>query len=1056
MEKIKFSKAATLFKQIDNAALVFDANVSAPVLKKIAQNDTVASLQLPLKLGEGQVAFDGDHKLQFKNNPITLSGDVASGMRFAIYTSLSDVEKDLQQLDGLKVSLPPLGADGLVYALLSFSYDIGLGGNANWIMGATSFSFGGNAERAKRMVVIKASKPSVKIRTLVQQTLELILPVNKIKEANDLSSGSITIVETDGNISTQIGAQFGYDVNWVRQTKLGGLEGDIGLNANLGASLGVGIQQSGKFAMILAKPSSKKVVHLKIHKQRKKGWNFALDLGVNVQGKLDEVFQKTSFDQFSAAVLGIHHEQLLAGLRKIDAISDPDKLQETLTGITFDKLKKITGSKVDESFDKVKTKVLNVLDKWQLLSEKAEKAGATLWNALDEHTPGELNKIKAQLESVATGNKEEVTKLLVELQSKSPLNDSTIGRLLSDLLINEDLVTTLSNTKSFKKLQAGAKAVVKVLDNKDILLKIHQFITSELSVGKIQSVVKEADVEDLDAYLKGKIGELYGKGLNELTKKGFFQKIKEVQGLLTAIYEKRNEFFEKTKRALTKKYSFQLAYNHQKIVERQAMIDVEFDFAKNPSLGRLLRSSLDGKFEKVLAKPTKGVQLNLGTLYNSVSSKSNLEINIPFLSRDVSHLNSVITSGKFLDEEDGRLMMYDLKAEDSRIRSRRMSQLAIGGLFEVKNNEVTNYLTQELQLSYSFKLAKRRLNTTDLQQLVEPFIIKYLSDAMIGDGRKVRKDNLNNWVTDMANLIDHKEENGTNNFGRTLISQNINVPVGVAKAWFEAPASFEHKKYEDVSLSIQEKIREIVPFYYFSDDSVYTKSFKREEVYAALLYASLPGQTGLLFKNNGKLKRHWNYLSHTNRRKIYGSTDTQFNLAKELGKTYALLIHSNDPKLIKEASAFKPEKVILENIIKQATKDSVIDNFMLDMFRIEEKVIDESVQAGVLLGSFKKNSAAKPAEAMKSLEAFGKQVTNAFNNFTPRVGSRKDYTRYLGPLLFIAVAKGLQPSLSVSIQGSLEIMVISKKSNFKLTTYLDNALPNQEDILLSQKIFDFD
>lgn len=1058
MEIIKFNKNKSFFKEAAQTGIAFTSGANPNFLKGIAQNLSVSTIQLPLIVAKGEVVIEGEKNLQFKGNDISISGNAASGMRFAIFQSLQEVEKDLEKNDKIKVSLSGENDIDSVYSVLSFSYEIGASGSAKWILGATQFNFGGSGEKAKRMVVIKASQKDTKIKTIIQNTIDLIKPVNGVKSIEDILPGTYTIVETDGQITSQFGAQFGYDINWVRTAKVGGVEGDIGLKANTGASIGIGVNQAGKYALTLARPSAKKVVRVKLQKQRKKGWNFALDLGVEVQGQLDKVFMETSFDEFTQSLLGTHYAQIMNDLKKIDRITDPDKLGGELAGTSLDLLRKLTGSKIDDVFGAVKNKLVTFLEKWDELGQKADKVGATLWGKLDKITPGELDKIQQQIVLIANGKKEDVAKFVVDLQSDVNLENSKIGSLVSDLLVNDDLISTISDAKLFKKFQDAAKALVKVLEAKDVLINLHQTISTKLNLDQIKKVTTEVDSENLDDWLKARLESLFEKGVDELGATGFFLKVTEVKQLITNIYNKRAEFFEKTKRALTKKYALSLAYNHQKISEKNALIDFELDFTKNPQLGGILVKALDGHYEKILANPVKGLRLNLGTLSNSITRKSELEINIPFLTRNISHLNKVVTKGQFLDEDDGRLLMYDLEAEDTRIRrNRRISRLTVGAIYKVKNNEVTNHLSQELSLSYSFKLAKKRLRTRELEQIVEPFIAKYLKDALIGsDSTKNRKNSIDDWIMDMDQFIDEKEKNGTNNFGRTLLTQEIKVPISVAEAWFSAPQTLNDAGYERVSVAIQRKMREIVPFYFLSDETIFTNFNKREEVYAALLYESLPAIGGLDVNKKGKLRNHWQYMPYGNRMKHYVTSDTQLKLGKRLGYVFALLTFSNDPKLKKTAQFFQPSIENIKNIIQQAGEGSRTDNFILSLFNAENEIIKRSIEAGLDLAGFKAQSGGNPVEAMKSLEDFGEKVTRAFNDFTPAIARKKDYTRYLGPLLFIAAAQGLKPGLQAEIQGSLELIVVRKEADFQLGQYLENELPDTSDVILSQRIFDFD
>ena len=73
----------------------------------------------------------------------------------------------------------------------------------------------------------------------------------------------------------------------MRQTKLGGLRGDIGLRLQLGVSAALGFSASGQYAVVLSRPSidsQDQQLRLRLFKMRKKGWDFSLNAGADVQG----------------------------------------------------------------------------------------------------------------------------------------------------------------------------------------------------------------------------------------------------------------------------------------------------------------------------------------------------------------------------------------------------------------------------------------------------------------------------------------------------------------------------------------------------------------------------------------------------------------------------------------------------------------------------------------------------------------------------------------------------------------------------------------------------
>ena len=71
------------------------------------------------------------------------------------------------------------------------------------------------------------------MRTAVADVVHFWVMPRQIDSIDDLQPGTWVIAEVDGAIGLKLGAEFGYDFNWARQTKIGGLKQDIGLRLQL-------------------------------------------------------------------------------------------------------------------------------------------------------------------------------------------------------------------------------------------------------------------------------------------------------------------------------------------------------------------------------------------------------------------------------------------------------------------------------------------------------------------------------------------------------------------------------------------------------------------------------------------------------------------------------------------------------------------------------------------------------------------------------------------------------------------------------------------------------
>ncbi|MCK5370625.1 MAG: hypothetical protein KAQ62_18810, partial [Cyclobacteriaceae bacterium] len=190
--------------------------------------------------------------------------------------------------------------------------------------------------------------------------------------------------------------------------------------------------------------------------------------------------------------------------------------------------------------------------------------------------------------------------------------------------------------------------------------------------------------------------------------------------------------------------------------------------------------------------------------------------------------------------------------------------------------------------------------------------------------------------------------------------------------------------------------------------------------------------------------------------KLINDERTIKNLGKNLGKIKARLTY--DPELEHLANKFDTTNINQREEIRRmaADKNEVIYQRMMQLFKIENDIIGSTIEAGIKLSKFLKNSQKETKLAIESFQQFGSVLTESFNRDTgfKLIAKRKDYTRYIGPELFIAVAQALDKNVSVNTQGSLEFIVLKKKSTFKIESYLDGKVPPDEDIIVSQRIVD--
>ncbi len=1053
MEVIRFSKNKELFNKNLSTGIEFSSNLEPKILKAIAKNTAVDTLLLngPLIIGNGEVMATGNKKtFQFKGaKELAIQGGAKAFLRIGIFEKVSELLKDLIEEDRLSVNIAD-ESDDKIFVLFSAGYEVEAGAEGKWILNSGSIKGSLSGSLAKRMAVIKGIDPNTGLKDAIRETMsELKLP-GHISSPKDIAPNTYLVTESAGSIRGGFAAQLGYDFNWLFESDLEGLQGTVGLHAKLAAQLSVGFDDSGTYALALSRGANDAYVRYQLFKQRKNGRSFALSLASSVKGDLKD-FKDTSLDDVLKATLGVHHNQVVESFNTIREWTDAEKLEEKVNGLTEDLLKKLVDA-VDDTVEKAREKLITILDAWDNLEDEAS---STLWKLLDDKVLGsedfKLSELSREFEDIANKDKKEVQEFLKEKLQKVGYEKTAFGKLLTAILPTDDILESITESTLFNKVQKKAGNLAGILDLDDQIEHFHKEISAELHLDKIKKAVKTKKIEDLGPLLSAKLSEL-------ITENGQFvlDKLKEINSFIETFRKKAKIIFEKTKKALQREYGISFALGFQKQKENSALIDASFKLGAT-AIKEVFKEAVNGNYGRLLVEDHgEAILLQQATLSHSISKSKTISLSLPFMKRDFAKMNKAMTSANFIQEEDGRLVMYELEAEDTIRRSKKLSQLALEGFYKGKIKGENKILTEKsLKLSYSFKLAKQRFRTKHLEQVIEPFFRIYLPKVFDIDSNtpKISSDQ---WIRDMDDEIDAIEGNGKNNFGTTMLSLELRVPSEIGAAWFSAPDRAED--YDGVSLAIQRRLRQVLPLYFFENEEVFEKTNLRDELYAILAYEALPAQDDFIVRN-GRFKRHWKWNTKKGLLEALRDTETILNLARGLGRVKARLFFDPDPKLKKLAEDFDTltSAQVSDILNRAATPESPENEHLKRLFSIEQKIIESTIKAGVLLAGFVEKTDKSPNAALKGLQEFGSLITDAFNRRSKFsiIAARGDYTRYLSTELFIAVAQELDPSLQADTQGFFELLVLSKDSEFDFRTYLNGEIPPAEDLIISSKIFDF-
>ncbi|MEW6210754.1 MAG: hypothetical protein AB1631_20485 [Acidobacteriota bacterium] len=1051
---IKFDRNKKFLAGGAAAGVSFNASLFPDVALALANNTPFPQRQI--ELGNAAVNASASKDIKFGDGAgnLTFSGSASAFAKLGVYFDPGQMLAALELDDDIAPGMNVASDANSLFVALRWGYDLDAsakGSLAFGAPGAVSFSTTGSRE-AKYAVVRRFDKNTGALDCLTETVNSWMLP-SQIDSLDDFKPGTWLVAEIDGSLAVKLGAQFGFDFNWIRQAQLGGLSGDMGLRLQLGISVALGFQASGKYALVVGRDSmddQNKQLRLRLFKQRMKGWNFALNASAIVQ---PQTFLPSDFDDFVKAVFGVYGPQVIKDLELIRQWTDPSQsLPDLLSGVSIDYAKKllqeVTGIDPEALFNEAKSKLVGFIDQWNQLPHDV---ATRLWNIVEKETnldalKGSLTEIRDIAQKIAGANQDTVKGILAEVLKNVSFFQTPLGQWLESAAAGR-ILTALTSLNEFKQLQKIAQMTSDIL-TKDILsgnpldsllVKLQQFVSTHLNLAQVEKIIDQASFDKADEWLKAKLAAFLGRELD-------LAAVNQIRETIHTLLGKGEEFYAKAVKALNSKYNFQLSYAYQTATTATALLDIVFDFSQ-PEVVDSLKQALSGNYDTLLVNTVPGVSLNQAVLTHEIKRSSHLEVSLPFYNSTIDHINQSLAKLNVVDEEEGRLLIYELDADDIvTVRNKRDSRLAIGGNFKVAANEVRVYSTDALSYSYSFRQVKEDMKRADLQFQLKPYVDAYFPKTF-----QPTVDGAGSFVTligDLDRAIDQIEPNGTDNFGNTLISLQVSLPSAVASAWLKAPQDEKSPRYMDMSRRLQMKLRQLIPYYYFQNVRKYGDIASATVL---LVYAALPDSTSAKlvddqFTINTDTDVYWNFPAIEFRRAMVNHPRTLAKLSADLARVNELLLAYG---MTGTAGFFAPARAeLLQNEALQGANDGLLRSLLF----VEADIIRGAHKAALKLANeFAPVAGSKPSEAVEALSEFGAEITETFNN-NIRSLFGGDRIRPLGTMAFIEAAAALDPTLSlVEPVATMDLIVVKEQSQFQLPGFLEGETPGNSDIVIQQR-----
>ncbi|MBM3723866.1 MAG: hypothetical protein FJW40_00365 [Acidobacteria bacterium] len=824
---------------------------------------------------------------------------------------------------------------------------------------------------------------------------------SQVRSVSDLDPGTWIIAEVEGGIAAKIGVKYGADFNWVREAKLGGFTGDIGLRLNLGVSAALGFEASGRYAMVISRESpaaADKKLRLRLFKLSKRGWNFAFHMNAEMQALADI---PENADDFIQAVFGMESSQILRSLQRVEEWTSEEKLKDIpglLSGAGVDSamafLQQVTGIDPRAEFNKAQGRVAAAVEAFNSLDQRV---AAVIQRFIESKV--DLSGMRETARLVAEGDREAFRAFLKKQAGRIQLPDNPVFNLLESLA-PRGVLSLLDSNANFELAQSLAKPLERLLDGSVIESVFTDLLlwTKKTFHLEVLDTIAEADFDRMDGFLKARLAEFLGKAVGDLN----FDDVKKTAAAVHGLIGRKQEFYSKARKILNDQYKANISATWQRTTTNTAMVDVEFDFAHDDALlSGLLHQAIDGDLDTLMVNPPAGVTLGLAALSHAVHRQAAVEINLPYFSRAVDHVNDSFASVK-VTAEDGRILAYTAEGTDTLTenRGRRVSTLAVTAALDVPLEGVRVFQKKEFTYNYRHRAAARNITVEGLRHQLTPWVGAYFANQFAPPAGSFAT-----WLMVLDAAVEEKLHNGTNNFGNVLLTLDVSAPAEAVARWMTPSADDkeENRRLDAMSCAIQTGMRQSISRLWFSDVSKYDLGVPASSM---IVYSALP----LVTQDD-------HYIDQSDE----GMRDGFVKKAKTEQKMteVAQMLRSLGEE--GRAKNFTPDKINIDRVVRDATEDSMSHMFSL-MF-CERKVIDGAVKARKEMLKFMKQQQ-KPSEAIRALTKFCAEVTETFNTRLKSLFNGEQL-RPLGTQLFLEAGAALAGGEPLKTTGSLAVQVLA-------------------------------
>jgi len=896
-----------------------------------------------------------------------------------------------------------------------------------------SFTFGASGAASGVSAVLHRFPKSAGADTVLKDTVRSWKLPRHVASADKLAPATWILAEATGSLAVNLAASLGYNFNFVRQAKAFGLSGDIGLKIDAAATASFGFDVSGRYLVVVGRESDSATdphLRLRMFKLSANGMQFGLNLKVGVTGV--EGLTPNSVDDFVKAVFGVHGAQILTALGQLEKWTDPNQnVGHLVAGLANDKalelIKSATGIDPQTAFNDARNKLLNAINLYQALPSKVSSG---LLGILNQLSPQSNVGFQKSLTLLASTDPQMQIQELTHILNTPSFANMPAAQFLS-ALADQSLLNLFDR---LPEVRAAASTALSILDGQ-VIAGLQQFINDKLDLRKVLSLPQQADFNQLDSFLIGRLSAFFDKTLGPAD-------LDEIKKAINIVVGKRQEIYAKAVKALNSTYGFGFASTWQSTSSSTAVLDVVFD-TSDPAARQMLQTVVGGSrtaLDELFTTQLASVQFNAAVLSHELRRKSTLEISLPRFNFQTQSVTTALANAH-PEDDGGRILVYDATGSNTiSVRNKFSSSLTV--MIAARTSpDLRVHSTDGNSWSYRLLYAKPTIKREELEAITRPFITQYLADQFAGTS-------LSTWYNELETTSEKVLHNGPEVYGDLCASFEVSLPGEALTAWM-SPVNNVPAAARRVSVAIQKAMKMHLPLFYLRDIG---KLGNLASSAPLLAWASIPPAfsfDGSSFNSGSGHDVFWDHVDINLRRAAALHPFTTANL----------LVRLPDLRLRLEEAGMHGTVQFYQNDQAGTIQSSAVSQFgdtlLESLLLCEAMIVEKANDALKDIQKFLSIAGTSPTHAVDRLSTFAADITTAFNKL---IGS----SVFADLSIFRAVAQVIFAEATTALSGgravqprtmlTLDILTRAPPRTFQLADFLNGAIPADADIAVPQRL----